>query len=250
MLQQQRPDVVINSAALHRLDQCEDDPQRAFDLNARAAGRLAKLVPTVYVSTDYVFTDGGPHDESMPGTQPRSVYGRSKLAGELETLEQGGIVVRVSALYGHFVSRAKGNKGFPDAFLSSHDTIKLPTDQVFSPTYAPDAAERILTLAMALVTGGGCYPMGSADVNLKAPTGIYHAANKGSTTWAEFAEHIIALTQHQRHVIPYAAKDDLRPRNSALKSTRLPQLRHWAHALGEWTRREGHQQIVSPRRAD
>ena len=242
MLAQQRPDVVINTAALHTLQACEDDPQRAFDVNARAAERLAKLVPTVYVSTDYIFTDGGPHTESMPGQQPRSVYGRSKLAGELATLEHGGIVVRVSALYGHYTSRAKGNKGFPDAFLSSHDPIKLPTDQVFSPTYAPDAADRILNIAGALALGSGR--------GIKAPpTAIYHAANKGSTTWAEFAEHIIALTQHKRHVIPYAAKDDLRPRNSALKSTRLPQLRHWAQALGEWTRREGHQQIVSPLRA-
>ena len=231
-----RPDVVINTAALHTLAACEEDPRRAFDVNARAAGRLAKLVPTLYVSTDYVFTDGGPHDESMPGTQPRSVYGRSKLAGELETLEHGGIVVRIASVFGHYQSRAKGNKGFPDAFLSSHDPIKLPTDQVFSPTYAPDAAERILSLALA---AGG-----------HRATGIYHAANKGSTTWAEFAEHIIALTQHDRHIQPYIAKDTLRPPNSALKSTRLPQLRHWAQALGVWTRREGRQTIVSPRRED
>ena len=243
-LAQYRPDVVINTAALHTLQACEDDPQRAFDVNARAAERLAKLVPTVFVSTDYVFTDGGPHTESMPGQQPRSVYGRSKLAGELATLEHGGIVVRVSALYGHYTSRAKGNKGFPDAFLKSHDSIKLPTDQTFSPTYAPDAAERILTLAAGLADYFGPGP----NKGKTYPSGIYHAANKGSTTWAEFAEHIIALTQHKRHVIPYAAKDDLRPRNSALKSTRLPQLRHWAAGLGEWVRREGHLNYVSPLR--
>ena len=250
MLMQVRPDVVINTAALHTLQACEDDPQRAFDVNARAAERLAKLVPTVYVSTDYVFTDGGPHTESMPGQQPRSVYGRSKLAGELATLEHGGIVVRVSALYGHYTSRAKGNKGFPDAFLKSHDSIKLPTDQVFSPTYAPDAAERILELATGLAAQGGppkSMPMSAAEARRQV-IGVYHAANKGSTTWAEFAEHIIALTQHKRHVIPYAAKDDLRPRNSALKSTRLPQLRHWAAGLGEWVRREGHLNYVSPLR--
>lgn len=235
-----RPDVLVNTAAVHRLDECEADPRRAFDLNARAAERVAKLVPTLYLSSDYVFTDGGPHTESLPGQQPRSVYGRSKLAGELATLEHGGVVVRVSALYGHYASRAKGNKGFPDAFLSSHDTIKLPTDQEFSPTYAPDAAERILSLAKWLAEG----------THHAGQQGVYHAANKGSTTWAEFAEHIIALTQHKRHVIPYAAKDDLRPRNSALKSTRLPQLRFWAAGLSAWAQREGAQTIVSPRRSD
>ena len=237
-----RPDVVINTAALHRLQECEDDPERAFDLNARAADKLARLVPTVYISTDYVYWDGGPHTEGMPGSQPRSVYGRSKLAGELATLEHGGIVVRVASLFGHY----RSHKGitFPEMVLSSHDPLRLPTDQVFSPTYVPDAAERILMLATALGAG----PPMTARAAKARPTGIYHATNKGSTSWAEFAEHILALTGHKRHVLPYEAKDRLRPRDSSLKSTRLPQMRHWMAGLSAWAQREGRQTIVSPLR--
>lgn len=229
MLNLHRPDVVINTAAIHRLAECEADPQRAFDVNARAAERLAKLVPTVYISTDYVFNEGGPHDESLPGQQPRSVYGRSKLAGEMATLEHGGIVVRVAALFGHHLSH-KGPT-FPAQVLSDHAPMKLPTDQVFTPTYAPDAAGRILDLAL----------------DSKA-TGIYHAANRGSTNWAEFAEHILAHTRHDRHVLPYEAHDKLRPRDSSLVSRRLPGLPHWVDGLGRWAQTEGHFRFVSPKR--
>lgn len=221
------PRVVINTAAFHDVRGCEDNPSRAYDVNARGAEGVAELAPTVYVSSDYVFNDGGPHDESLPGQQPRSIYGRSKLGGEIGTLEQGGIVVRVSALYGHYESRKNGSKGFPALITSSHDPIRLPTDQTFSPTYAPDAADRILELAGSLTA-----PPESR------PTGIYHATNRGFTSWAGFAEHVLGLTRHDRHILPFAAHDPIRPKNSALRSTRLPELPFWADALGRWAAKE------------
>jgi dTDP-4-dehydrorhamnose reductase len=226
---QHEPDVVINTAARHRLGECEDNPALAYDVNARGAERVAELARTIYVSSDYVFNDGGPHTECLPGQQPRSIYGRSKLGGEIGTLEQGGIVVRVAGLYGHFPSH-KG-PSFPEMIVGSHDPIKLPTDQIFSPTYAPDAAERILAIA-----------------NDPKADGIYHATNRGFTSWAGFAEHILGLTRHDRHVLPYAAHDPLRPKNSALVSKRLPALPFWADALGRWALREEHVPFVSPLR--
>jgi dTDP-4-dehydrorhamnose reductase len=228
------PDVVVNSAALHTIDACENDPARARELNAVAAGRLASMVPTVYISTDYVFNDNGPHTEELPGSTPRSAYGRSKLAGELATLEHGGVVVRVSGMYGHFVSRAKGNKGFPDALLQSSDPIRLPTDQRFSPTYASHAAERILQISQMLADG-------------KA-NGIYHAANRGAISWAEWAESILAATGHKRHVLPAVFNDPIRPTDSSLKSTRLPALPHFMQGLSAWASREGRVEFVSPLR--
>lgn len=242
------PDVVVNTAALHSLVACEDDPERARQINAIAADRLARFVPSIYVSTDYVFNDGGPHTEDLPGSTPRSAYGRSKLAGEIATLEHGGVVVRVSGLYGHYVSRAKGNKGFPDALTQSEDPIRLPTDQRFSPTYAEDAARRIVVLAAALAAGGGCFPIGNADVNMKAPTGIFHVANRGAVSWAEWGEEILAMTGHQRNILSYEAKDPIRPTDSSLKNTRLPAMPHYLQALGRWARREGRVEFVSPLR--
>lgn len=228
-LERHEPDVVINTAALHQMAACEADPGRAFALNAKAAGLLASFVPTIYISTDYVFNDKGPHTEDLPGETPRSVYGRSKLAGELATLEHGGCVVRVSALFGHH--RSHKGPTFPETILGSHDPIRLPADQWFSPTYAEDAAERILYIAR--------------DAKRQ---GIYHAANRGSTCWAEWGEKIANYWQHQRNIIPYRAKDPLRPTDSTLKSTRLSQLPHFMDALGRWALRQGRPPFPSPLR--
>ncbi len=220
-----KPDVIVNTVALHALQRCEDDPNLAFEVNARGAGRVASLAPTIFISTDYLFNDGGPHAEVLPGRTPRSQYGRSKLMGELETLEHSGLVVRVSGLYHHAYESHKG-PSFPTQILSDHSAIRVASDQTFSPTYAPDAAERIVDLALALA--------GEGTADTLWPTGIYHAANDGSTTWAEFAQHIVELTGHDRHILPSAKHDPLRPQNSALVSTKLPPLRHWKQGLGAW----------------
>lgn len=228
-------DVAINTVAMHRLPACENDPMLARLINTEGASYVAATLPTVFVSTDYVFNDGGPHDESLPGAEPRSVYGRTKLAGEIATLESGGIVARVSYLFGHH--RSHKGPTFPEMVTSSFDTLKLPVDQRFSPTYAPDAAERIAGLAVGLTTGH--------------VTGIYHATNAGSTSPAEFAEQIIEVYPWRRHVVPYSAHDRLRPGNSALKSTRLTPLRHWRLALMDWADRAvSERSIVSPKRSE
>ena len=249
-LKPHKPDVLINTVALHSLARCEDDPMLAQLINAIGAGRVAGLVPTIYVSTDYVFNDGGPHDETMPGQRPRSVYGQTKLAGELATLEHGGLVVRVAGLYGHH--RSHKGPTFPETVTSGFTPLKLPTDQRFSPTYAPDAAKRIADLVTAwsepamLVTGSGAalvegrvtaipaLSIGDRGVEITPVQGIYHAANAGSATWYEFGTHIAEVTRHKRVITGYAAHDRLRPTSSALRSTRLPPLRHWMHALNDW----------------
>lgn len=228
-LKPHKPDVIVNTVAYHSLALCEQYPDRAFEINAKGAGRVAALAPTIYVSTDYVFNDGGPHDEGMPGQQPRSTYGKSKLAGELETLQRDGIVVRVSGLYHHKYESHKG-PSFPTQIVSGFDPVKVANDQRFSPTYTPDAAERIVEIATH-------WPESRIPFNPFTPplNGIYHAANAGSTTWAEFAQQIVEMTRSRRVIVPQAKHDSIRPTNSALRSTRLPPLRHWALALQSWS---------------
>ena len=226
------PDVIVNTVAVHRLAQCEADPDLAWAVNAKGAGRVAALAPTVFISTDYVFNDGGPHDEGMPGQRPRSEYGRSKLAGELETLARDGIVVRVSGLYHHRWESHKG-PSFPTQIVTGFDPVKVASDQRFSPTYTPDAAERIADIATSIADPTYFMPsVGSID---HGPSGIYHAANAGSTTWAEFAQQIVEMTRSRRIVVPQAQHDSLRPTNSALRSTRLPPLPHWIDGLQRWS---------------
>ena len=228
-------DVAINTIAMHRLPACEADPMLARLVNTEGARYVAETLPTVFISTDYVFNDGGPHDETLPGEDPRSVYGRTKLGGELATLENGGIVVRVSALFGHH--RSHKGPSFPEMVTSSFDTIRLPADQRFSPTYAPDAATRISLLARVLAHSEGatdplCVPIGHF-----VPQGIFHAANAGTTTWVEFAAQICEVVPWQRHIEATNAHDRIRPKNSAIRSTRLPPLRHWRLALEAWAER-------------
>lgn len=223
-------DVAINTVAMHSLAACEADPKRAHLVNTEGAGYVAKRIPTIYISTDYVFNDGGPHDESLPGERPRSVYGQTKLGGELATLERDGIVVRVSSLFGKFDSH-KG-KSFPDRLAESWEPVRLPTDQVMSPTWAPDAAVRIVGLAISLAGEVGLPP--AIAQHFEPTAGVYHAANAGSCSWAQFGEEVCNLLRHRRHVTGYAAHDPIRPRNSALRSTRLPPLPHWRLALEAW----------------
>src|ERR1043165_41586 len=169
-----QPDVAIYCAAKHALAWCETHATETFDVNAKGVERVARLVPTVYLSTDYVFSDGGPHTEVLPGRQPRSVYGRSKLAGELAALERDGIVVRLSGVFDERFQSHKG-KSFPELIATSYDELKLPTDQIFSPTYAKDAAARIAGLAMGF---------GNYGPSWQGEGGIYHATNQGPTSWA------------------------------------------------------------------
>jgi dTDP-4-dehydrorhamnose reductase len=223
-------DVAINTAAFHNVAECERDKERAIAVNTDGARNVASVLPTLTISTDYVFNDGGPHDEVLPGERPRSVYGQTKLGGELATLERGGIVVRVSGLYGRYDS--KKGRAFADRIADDeYHPIKLPSDQVFSPTWAPDAAKRIVDLALGLPASLDF----TSDATVMEPVGgIYHAANAGSVSWAAFAEEILNLVRHRRHVTAYAAHDPIRPKNSALLSTRLPPLPHWRLALNEW----------------
>lgn len=209
-------DVAINTVAFHRLFECELDPEIARAVNEGGAINVGRVCRQVYISTDYVHEDG-PVEEVLPGENPRSVYGRSKLAGELATIEHKGTVVRVAALYGHH--RSHKGPTFPELVLTGYTPLALPADQRFSPTYAPDAAARIVELAED-----------------DSKSGIYHATNAGSTTWYEFGQAICELKRHKRVITPRVAHDPLRPRNSVLRSVLLPPLRHWRLALEEWAR--------------
>jgi dTDP-4-dehydrorhamnose reductase len=207
-------DVAVNTVAFHRLPECESSPTLAEGINHYGPRNVGEVVRQVFISTDYVHEDG-PVAEVMPGSIPKSVYGQTKLRGELACCGQGGAVIRVAALYGHY--RSHKGPTFPEMVLASRDPLKLPIDQRFSPTYAPDAATRIVEVAE------------NPD-----RLGLYHATNSGSASWYEYALNIIELANINRKVTPRTAHDPLRPRNSVLKSTLLPPLRHWRNALEEW----------------
>ncbi len=143
-----------------------------------------------------------------------SVYGQTKLRGEAEVLKRSGIVARISSPFGIYPSPMKPS--FVDMVVSHNKPMDLPTDQFFSPTYLPDAAEHLVALA----TGPS--------------NGIYHLVNQGKTNWMEFARMARSLRRVKGKISGSMRWDKTRPQNGALINTRLPRFRTWAEAMQEY----------------
>jgi dTDP-4-dehydrorhamnose reductase len=173
--------VVVNAAAFHVVPECEREPERAFAVNAIAVMRLARScaargVGLITYSTDYVFDGrkGAPYVED-DAPAPLQAYGVSKWAGEqlCRLGHPGALVVRSCGVYGGAGgSRSKGGNFVLNILRQARgrDELEVSSDQTVNPTYAPD-----LALATLELLGRG------------APGGIYHLANAGHCTWAEFA---------------------------------------------------------------
>jgi dTDP-4-dehydrorhamnose reductase len=175
-------DVVANAAAMTHVDRCETDPAAAEAANAVAPGLLAEAcrkggAQLVHVSTDYVFDGCGtrPYREDDP-TEPRSVYGRTKLEGErrVRAALPDAIVARTAWVFGpgrNFVRTVLTLAA--RAIEGQGAGMRVVADQQGSPTYADDLAGAVI----GLVEGGG--------------TGVYHVANAGVATWWDLARAAI-----------------------------------------------------------
>jgi dTDP-4-dehydrorhamnose reductase len=233
-LREARPDVVFNASAYNAVDAAEQDPGAAFEVNALAVLHLGRACREagallLHFSTDYVF-DGGDSapipEERCP--RPLSVYGASKLAGEALAAASGAahVVVRTSALFATGGSRVKGGS-FVERILErarSGQALRVVSDQVFAPTYAPDLARA----AIALAESGA--------------RGLFHVTNEGACSWHELAVAALEAAGLAAPVAPINASDlgapAARPRYSVLDTSRyralgLSPLRHWRDALRE-----------------
>jgi dTDP-4-dehydrorhamnose reductase len=182
------PTVVVNTAAMHHVENCEKEPDLAYAVNAIGVRNLAAITcdleaTLVHVSTDYVF-DG---EKTRPYIEddaalPLQVYGNSKLAGEFyaRTLNPKHFVLRTSALYGMNPCRAKNGHNFVDLMLQlarTRDRVRVVNDEFVSPTPTADLACQIVGLSR------------SDDY------GLYHATSEGSCSWYEFARQIFSLAE-------------------------------------------------------
>jgi dTDP-4-dehydrorhamnose reductase len=214
------PDVLINAAAFHNVDRCEEEAQRAFSVNALAVERAARLcrdrnVTFVTVSTDYVFdgTAGQPYTEEA-SPRPISAYGVSKLAGELlvERLQSPALVVRTCGVYGVRPSASKGYT-FVDRVIAqarAGEPVRIVRDVVASPTFAGHLAQGLRGLLE------------------RGATGIYHLANGGPVSWYDFACEALAQAGIDHPVEPISASEwkagARRPAFSALASEKASRL--------------------------
>ncbi len=238
---QHGPDVVISTAAFHKVDECERDAARAFAVNAVGARYLAAAcrdagAALVYLSTDYVFdgSKGQPYSETDPPA-PINVYGASKVAGEhmiRATLERH-LIVRTSGLYGIAGSSGKGGNFVELMLRLARDAkpIRVVTDQVLTPTYTVDLAQ-----AIASLVHGGHY-------------GLFHITNSGSCSWFEFAQEIfrqMGLTPGLQATTTAAfGAPARRPAYSVLahdawRRAGFAELRPWQEALGAYLVEKGH----------
>ena len=237
-----KPDWVINTAAYHRVDDCEVNPSLSFAANALGALNVARAASdvgagVVFFSTDYAF-GGGERDRNQPYEEgdtpaPLNVYGVSKAAGEQLVAQANArhIVVRSAGLYGTSTSR----KGwtFPELMLEKARTegrVRVVTDQVLSPTYTADLARK------------------TKELIERDATGLFHLANAGECSWFEFAKGVFELAGVEVEMEPIETGETgrraRRPSYSALATVRLGDggpapLRPWREALGDYLEAKG-----------
>jgi dTDP-4-dehydrorhamnose reductase len=240
-LQAQRPDVVINTAAFHHVDNCEDEWERAFNVNAFACKNLAAVcadldATLVHISTDYVFSgaQSTPYAESdLP--DPLSVYGASKVAGEffVKTYCPSHIIVRSSGLYGLAGASGKGGN-FVETMIrlaKSGKPLRVVDDQTMAPTNTRDLAEKIIEVIRA----GG--------------RGMFHITNQGSCSWYAYAGQIFDYLGLEPDFGPTTTKafgaKAARPvysvlENGRLESLGIERLAQWQDALRRYLTDKGH----------
>lgn len=202
-------DAVINATAYTQVDLAETDEDRAHTINATSVGVLArvcadKAIPLVHVSTDYVFSGEGtaPWRPQDP-VDPRTVYGKTKLAGEQEIAlsECQGTVLRTSWVFSAFRSN------FVKTMLKlaeDHSELKIVSDQVGGPTAAADIADACFTIAADMVNG--------------APGGTYHFSGREDVSWAGFAREIFQQSGRGPSIIEVPTTDFPRPAPRPLNS--------------------------------
>jgi dTDP-4-dehydrorhamnose reductase len=183
----ERPELIINSAAFVDLEGCEADPDRAWHVNTVGAQNLALAAQEaggalVQISTDYVF-DGqtGKDYDEISRPNPLNAYGRSKLAAERLCMQicSRTFVIRTAWLFGHVPNN------YVERVIKAAATggvVRMPTDQLESPSYTMHVAE-----AISHLVDSGAY-------------GVYNVTSRGACTRADFARYVLQQAGRQEQV--------------------------------------------------
>jgi dTDP-4-dehydrorhamnose reductase len=235
-LRSSQPNFIVNTAAMHHLDKCEQDPAKAFAVNGIGARNLALTAKEIgakllHVSTDYVF-DGEkrtPYEES-DAPRPLNVYGNTKLSGEyfVRSTIKEHFVLRTSAVYGKNPCRAKGGLNFIQIMLKlarERGEVRVVDDEFVSPTSTKDIANQIAALSRS-------------DAH-----GLYHGTAEGCCSWHAFAAEIFKLAGVKVNLL-VAGPNEFpikvpRPKysvleNRALKEHGLNVFRPWQQGVSEY----------------
>lgn len=227
-------DVVISTAAFHKVEECEKQPAQSFAVNAVGPRNLALTcrqnnAVLVHFSTDYVF-DGGEHRPYAESDLPRplNVYGVSKLAGEhtVRLTWERHFVIRTCGLYGVAGSAGKGGN-FVETMLKNASegvAIRVVEDQVLTPTFTGDLAEAVSKLIRTEAYG------------------LYHVSAEGECSWYEFTRKIFEIEKLKVDLRPVSSTEFSspvqRPAYSVLSKQKLNQLgigmKTWQEGLASY----------------
>lgn len=228
VLGEQRPDAIVHCAAWTAVDAAEDEDKkdRVYEINAGGTEHIARACrllgcKMIYISTDYVFNGKGtaPWEPDCSDFSPLSTYGRSKLDGELavSALLEKYFIVRIAWVFG------VNGKNFIRTMLSvgkNHDTVRVVSDQIGTPTYTLDLARLLV------------------DMLETEKYGCYHVTNEGAyISWYDFTCEIYRQAGLQTKVVPvtteeYGLSKAARPENSRLDRSKL--VREGFTPLPDW----------------
>ena len=227
------PGIIVNCAAYTSVDKAESEPDLAFATNSLGSKNVALAarnlkIPLIHISTDYVFSGEGsvPWTINSP-TQPSTIYGKSKLAGEQEinaVYPEGSFILRTAWLYS--ASGTNFAKSILRKAIEGVTELKVVSDQIGQPTSAKELADQIVDLSKT-----------------NATPGTFHVTNSGQASWYEFAREIFTLNGFDPNRIISIPSDDYkslaqRPKFSVLDGSSwnnlaLPRMSHWKTALGK-----------------
>jgi dTDP-4-dehydrorhamnose reductase len=244
-LDRMAPDLIINAAAYTAVDRAEDEKDVAFRINAESPAAMARWaasrgVPLIHFSTDYVFDGAGtrPWREDDP-TNPLSVYGASKLAGDQAIRSTGGphLIARTSWVY---AARGTNFLRAIARYAKERRQLRIVADQVGAPTSARLIADVVASIISKASTALVDY--------FSVSGGLINVAASGETSWYGFAAAIVRGLQQRgvtltvEEIVPITAAEyptkAKRPQNSRLDLTRLNEAfgiraPHWHSALTE-----------------
>lgn len=185
-LSETKPALIVNTAAMHHIENCEQEPRKAYEVNALGARNLALMARQLdaalfHVSTDYVF-DGSKKEPYLESDLPLplNVYGNTKLSGEafIRSTTEKHVILRTSALYGQNPCRGKGGRNFVELMLKlagERDELRIVNDEVVTPTSTAELAKQIVLLSRS------------------DSFGLFHATAEGCCSWFEFAAKIFEI---------------------------------------------------------
>jgi len=195
-----KPDIIVNAAAYTAVDQAEQETDLAQQINGQAPGILAEQAKAlnallVHYSTDYVF-DGNAQQaySETDTTNPQSVYGGSKLAGDnaIQAVDCDHLILRTSWVYG---LRGRNFLLTMQRLATERDELRIVADQIGAPTWSRLIAE--ITAQMLAQLNQADNPLHQQDVR-----GVYHLSSAGETNWYEFAKAIFHTQADAPRVLP------------------------------------------------